>query len=70
VRLRYTPQARRDLESIVEFVAERSPDAARIVGQRIQDVINLLIAFPQLGHKGTLPETREMVVPGLPYVIV
>jgi toxin ParE1/3/4 len=33
-------------------------------------VIDLLAAFPNMGHKGQLPGTREMVVPGLPYIIV
>ena len=27
-------------------------------------------AFPNMGRKGQLPGTREMVVPGLPYIIV
>ena len=26
--------------------------------------------FPQIGHSGTLKGTREIVIPGLPYIIV
>jgi toxin ParE1/3/4 len=29
-----------------------------------------MAAFPQMGHSGLLPGTREMVVPGLPYIVV
>jgi plasmid stabilization system protein ParE len=30
----------------------------------------LLTDFPMIGHEGALQGTREMVVPGLPYIIV
>ena len=32
--------------------------------------MRLLTDFPMIGHEGTLQGTREMVVPGLPYIIV
>src|SRR5215210_1049729 len=70
MRLRVTPQARSHLDSIAEYLAERSPAAARLVGQRFRETIDLLRAFPMIGHEGSLSGTREMVVPGLPYVIV
>jgi toxin ParE1/3/4 len=70
VRLRYTPRASRHLEAIAAYIAERNPDAARHVGARIREIIDLLAVHPHMGREGTLPATREMVVPGLPYVIV
>ena len=70
MNLRFTPQARRHLEAIAEYLGARSPAAARSVGQRIRETIELLMNFPMIGHQGFLEGTREMVVPGLPYVIV
>src|SRR5205085_3035213 len=70
VRLRYTPRARRHLDAISDYIHERNRDAARRVGARIRETIDLLAAFPDIGHEGALPGTREMVVPGLPYIIV
>ncbi len=70
MRLRYTLRARRHLDAISEYIIERNPDAARRVGARIRETIDLLVAFPDIGHQGALSGTREMVVPGLPYVIV
>ena len=32
--------------------------------------MRLLMDFPMIGHEGVLQGTREMVVPGLPYIIV
>jgi plasmid stabilization system protein ParE len=40
------------------------------VGARIRETIELLGAIPQMGHQGALLGTLEMVVPGLPYIIV
>jgi toxin ParE1/3/4 len=37
---------------------------------RIRESIDLLAKFPKMGHHGSLPGTREMVVPGLPYIVV
>ena len=70
MRLRYTARARLHLDAIAEYIAERNPDAARRVGARIQETIDLLTSFPMMGRVGVLAGTREMVVPGLPYVIV
>jgi toxin ParE1/3/4 len=70
VRLRYTSRARRHLAVIAEYITERNPEAARRVGARIRETIELLGAIPQMGHEGALPGTLEMVVPGLPYIIV
>jgi toxin ParE1/3/4 len=70
VRLRYTPQAHLHLDAIAEYVGARNPAAAQRIGARIEEMIDLLAAFPNMGRKGQLPGTREMVVPGLPYVIV
>ncbi len=58
------------MEAIAEYLEARNPEAARRVGARIGDMINLLLKFPNMGHKGALPGTREMVVPRLPYIIV
>lgn len=68
--LRYTRRALRHLHRIAAYLNERSPVAARHVGQRIRGTAELLADFPDLGHDGALPGTRELVVPGLPYIIV
>jgi toxin ParE1/3/4 len=68
VKLQYAPQAIRHMEAIAEYLEARNPDAARRVGSRIRETINLLLKFPSMGHKGALPGTREMLVPRLPYI--
>jgi plasmid stabilization system protein ParE len=40
------------------------------VGQRLRNAAELLASFPQMGRPGALAGTRELVVQGLPYLIV
>jgi len=70
MRLRYTSRARRHLDGIHTYIAERNPNAARHVIDRIRATAELLREFPKLGHQGLVAGTREMVVVGTPYVIV
>jgi toxin ParE1/3/4 len=70
VKLRYTLRAHRHLDAIADYIAARNPEAARGVGARIRETIDLLASFPHMGNNGSLPGTREMVVPGLPYIVV
>ena len=70
MRLRYTRRARRHLDGISQYITERNPDAARQVGARIREVIELLGVYPNIGREGALTGTRELVVPGLPYIVV
>jgi plasmid stabilization system protein ParE len=70
MKLRYTQRARRHLDGIAQYLSERNPAAARMVGARISEAIGFLGHFPNIGHEGSLAGTRELVVPGLPYVVV
>ena len=58
MKLRYTPQARLHLDAIAEYVGARNPAAAQRIGARIEEMINLLAAFPNMGRKGQLPGTH------------
>ena len=70
MRLRYSRRARRQLESIHNYIHERNSEAATRVIARIRRSANLLTDFPSLGRHGLVEGTRELVVVGLPYVIV
>ena len=62
--------AARDLEQIVDYIALDNPVAAEGVYRGIVAAAQKLPAFPALGRPGRHPETRELSVPGLPYLIV
>jgi plasmid stabilization system protein ParE len=47
MRVRYTPRARSDLRSILQYIDERSPRGARNVKRAIQRTIELIGEFPK-----------------------
>ncbi|EME68384.1 plasmid stabilization system [Paramagnetospirillum caucaseum] len=58
----WAPEARRDLQSIHEFLRRDNPDAAESLVTVIDEAARGLAAFPLKGHKG-LDGTREWVIP-------
>jgi toxin ParE1/3/4 len=66
----WSPEAIEDLASLRAYIAEDNPAAARrVVLQLIQNVEQLLSVNPQIGRAGRVPGTRELVVPGTPYIV-
>ena len=61
-------RARHDLQALRESIAEVNPRAARQVAQRILHAVGLLAEQPSLGRPGRVPETRELVITGTPYI--
>ncbi len=47
----------------MEYIAKDSPQAARLLVQRIHHTISLLSNNPSLGHPGRLPGSHELVIP-------
>jgi toxin ParE1/3/4 len=70
MRLQYTRRAKRHLDAIADYIADRNPAAARRVGARIRETISLLGDLPYIGRAGALSGTRELIVPSLPYIVV
>ncbi len=62
--------AARDLDAIVDYIAQDNADAAHRVFHAIVQTAQNLPQFPALGRPGRHPNTREITVAGLPYVIV
>jgi addiction module RelE/StbE family toxin len=70
VKVRYTPQAGRDLAEIYRYIASDNPAAAGRTLDRIERLAELLARVPFAGRRGRVSGTREMVVPDLPYIVV
>jgi toxin ParE1/3/4 len=39
------------------------------VAKRILDTVAYLIEHPEIGRKGRILGTRELIIPGLPYIV-
>lgn len=70
MRVRWLISAQKSLRAQLAFIAEDNPAAARRVSIRIHDAVVNLAAFPHSGRAGEVPGTRELVVPGLPFLVV
>jgi toxin ParE1/3/4 len=66
----WTISARRDVNAIWDFIEARNPDAAELVSSEILRTVEGLLQFPKRGKPGRVKETRELVISGLPYVVV
>lgn len=70
MKLTWSPQAVRDLQSIRTYIGNENPGAARAVVSAIIGLIeSQLPRHPHSGRSGRIEGTRELVVPKLPYVI-
>jgi addiction module RelE/StbE family toxin len=70
VKLEWSHFALSDREVIFDYIEAESPRSAVMVDEAIEATADQLIDFPETGRSGRMPGTRELVVTGLPYVIV
>jgi len=70
VQVRWAESALKDLRGITRYIRKDSPAAARAVAKAAVDAADSLALFPFKGHEGKTEGTREIVVSGLPYILV
>ena len=70
MRVRWLRIARTNLNAEADYIAQESPAAAaaRLVLRLVQ-AVERLKTHPAMGRPGRVSGTRELVVPGTPYVI-
>ncbi len=70
MKVRWTSPALRDLEIIGEHIGRDNSAAvaARIV-TAIFDHADNLAKFPHIGRAGRIPDTRELVIVGTPFIV-
>lgn len=69
MQIKWLREAGQDLITIRRYIAEDHPGAAAQVAQRILDTVTYLRDHPGIGRVGRIPGTRELVIPGLPYIV-
>lgn len=70
MKIVWAPRSRAHLEHLYTYIANDNPDAARNIVARIVDAVENLADFPESGRAGRVPHTRELVIPGTPYLVV
>ena len=69
MKIRYTAPAFADLNLILDYVAEHSPQGANRVQARIQGVIELLTSHPHVGVRTEDPAIRRLTTLPYPYLV-
>jgi len=71
MRVEWSSHAVSDLKAISEYSErERSLETANRVARTSYDAVQSLRTMPLRGPYGRIEGTRELVLPGLPYIIV
>jgi toxin ParE1/3/4 len=66
----WTKGALADLEAILTYVAERSPQGAATIAARIRDVELTIATFPRAARRDPDTQTYEAVVSGAPLLVI
>jgi addiction module RelE/StbE family toxin len=70
MRVLWARKALADLQAIRTYIEHDKPLAAQAVAGRIRECSGLLAEHPELGKAGRVPGTREIVIAGLPFILV
>lgn len=69
MRVVWSGRARRDLAEIFDYIAANDTSAAARVLERLETMAQFLAEHPRIGRPGRVSATRELVIPGLPYIL-
>ena len=70
MRIVWLRAAERNLEEQLEYIGERNPPAADRLADKIATAVARLADHPHCGRPGRVVGTRELAVPGTPYIVV
>ncbi len=65
----WSPRAIEHLAHLRAHIARDNPKAANRVANALLEAVERLAELPNLGRPGRVVGTRELIVPGTPYVI-
>jgi len=69
VKVEWSALAMEDRDRIFDYIESESPKAAIQVDIRIEEQVDQLAQFPELGRLGRIEDTRELVISQTSYVV-
>lgn len=69
MKVRWTALALRQLREARLYIEVENPRAANAIGSRIEDGVNRLVLFSEMGRPGRRTGTRELVIPGTNFIV-
>jgi toxin ParE1/3/4 len=69
MKLVWTRLALKDLSSAYDYIAQDNPSAAARIIERIEKGAEAVGRHPEMGRPGRVDGTRELIIPGTPFII-
>ena len=70
MKIVWSPESRDDLAALHAYISHTDRQAALATVKRIVSLVEEnLPRFPEIGRPGRVPGTRELIVPGTPYIV-
>lgn len=69
MQVRWFADAVLDLIEIRKYIAKERPQAANNIAQLILEYIDVLKNNPGIGRPGRIPDTKELIIAGTPYIV-
>ena len=69
MKIAWTRVAKGDLDEIFDHILKEDPRAAAEVLGRIEQLAGYLSGHPGMGRPGRVKNTRELIIPGLPWIL-
>lgn len=69
MKLAWTRLALADLDSAYAYIADENPSAAARSIERIRKALEAVRRHPEIGRPGRVEGTRELIVPGTPFIV-
>ncbi len=70
MKIRWTIAALNHLHEAYDYIQLDKPSAAARVVDLIEAAADRVRLFPQIGRPSTRPKTRELAIPGTPFILV
>ena len=70
MKLKWLRKALENIDAQATYISQENPKYASQFVSKIFDAVKHLETFPRMGRAGKIEGTYELVVTGLPYVIV
>lgn len=69
MKFAWTRLALSGLGSAYDYIAEEDPSAAVRMIEKIETALKAVARHPQIGRPGRVEGTRELVIPGTPFIV-
>lgn len=69
MRIRWLEETIYDLQALRQYIEQENPLAANHIAKRIVKAVESLVLHPEIGRAGRVPNTRELVISGTPYIV-